>query len=254
MKSLVVLILTALLCFSALLGNAQRENVSQFNAWLVYMGTHKLSKRTDLYTDFQYRRNEFLINPLQLQIRAALDYKLPMGVKISPAYVFTFTSPYGKQTPTSYEFSEHRPFEQLAYKSKLGRLDVFHRYRLEQRFIELKSLNGNGDFVIDKWEFRHRIRYRLLVNLPLNNKELIDKTFFMQFWDELFIGFGKNVKKNMFDQNRLFGGFGYRFNAKTSIVTGYLYQGILKSDGVRFENNHTFFLSCTYNVDFTKKD
>ena len=43
-------------------------------------------------------------------------------------------------------------------------------------------------------------------------------------YDEIFIGFGKNVNENVFDQNRLGVLLGYRFSSKLRIEGGFLSQ------------------------------
>jgi len=79
-----------------------------------------------------------------------------------------------------------------------------------------------------------------------------DNTLFLVAADEIFANFGEKVTANIFDQNRLYLALGWRFNKDCNIQTGYLNQFIEKGDGVRKENNHTFQLALTYNIDFTK--
>jgi hypothetical protein len=46
----------------------------------------------------------------------------------------------------------------------------------------------------------------------------------LRLYEEIFIGFGKNVNENIFDQNRIGILFGYRFNPIVRIEAGYLNQ------------------------------
>jgi hypothetical protein len=75
----------------------------------------------------------------------------------------------------------------------------------------------------------------------------------------LFIGFGKNITNNVFDQNRLYFALGYKVNPKCKMEVGYLNLIIQhgKLDPISkksvYEFNHCFQIGLTYNFDFTAK-
>jgi hypothetical protein len=60
--------------------------------------------------------------------------------------------------------------------------------------------------------------------IPLRGREIADKTPYVAVYDEVFVGFGKNVNENVFDQNRLGLLIGYRFYPKVRIEGGFLSQ------------------------------
>ena len=64
----------------------------------------------------------------------------------------------------------------------------------------------------DAVDLRHRARYRLQLTLPLT------RTFFLNFYDEIFI----NLQDNLFDQNRLYGAFGVHVTENSNVQFGYL--------------------------------
>jgi hypothetical protein len=102
--------------------------------------------------------------------------------------------------------------------------------------------------------YRQRARYRVTLTVPLSKMQMADKTLFLTASDEVFIGFGKGIAKNVLDQNRLGVALGWRFNAACNIQLGYLNQYIIKKDGIHTERNHTFIVGVTYNIDFRKKE
>ena len=136
-------------------------------------------------------------------------------------------------------------------QSNSGPFYLNHRYRLEQRFIEKAFLNFNNEKVIEGFNFRQRARYRFMVSIPLNHNTMKDNTLFLGAYNEVFIGFGPGIGKNILDQNRLFGALGWKFNSKTNLQVGYLNQIIVKSDGIQIERNHNLQLSLTHNFDFS---
>jgi hypothetical protein len=120
---------------------------------------------------------------------------------------------------------------------------------LEQRFIEKATLSPEGEKVVDGFKFRQRARYRFLVTVPITKKTLEDNTLFFAAYDEPFLGFGKGIATNFLDQNRLYFALGWRFDKDFNVQLGYLNQRVMKSDGVRIENNNTMQLGLTYNLD-----
>ncbi len=202
-------------------------------------------------TEYQWRRADGFRNWQQSLLRFGLEYEINPKVSVMGGYAWIKTFPYGTQ-PILHEFNEHRMFEQVNLKDKAGRLEVQHRYRIEQRFLEQYALNSSGNVVQVDPVFRNRIRYRALVMLPLSRKTMGDQTLFLSINNELFVGFGKGIAKNPIDQNRFITALGWRFNAQTNIQVGYLNQFIFKSNAIDMERNHGLWISMGYNLDFTK--
>ena len=202
-------------------------------------------------TEYQWRRADGFRHWQQSLLRFGLEYEINPKVSVMGGYAWIKTFPYGTQ-PILHEFNEHRMFEQVNLKDKAGRLEVQHRYRIEQRFLEQYALNSSGNVVQVDPVFRNRIRYRALVMLPLSRKTMGDQTLFLSINNELFVGFGKGIAKNPIEQNRFITALGWRFNAQTNIQVGYLNQFIFKSNAIDMERNHSLWISMVYNLDFTK--
>jgi hypothetical protein len=231
---------------------SQKTISNQNHAWVTYIGNHKISTKWGIHTEYQWRRENGFKNWQQSLMRLGLDYYVNPTLSATAGYGWIVTYPYGEQ-PIGHEFQEHRIWEQVNMKTKFGRVEVQHRYRLEQRFLENWVKDTDGNYVKSDNLLRQRIRYRLMVLVPLCRKEMLDNTLFLNLNDEPFIGFGKGIGKNIFDQNRFNVSLGWRFNKDFNIQVGYLNQYIAKSDGVKIERNHTFLISTIYNLDFTKK-
>lgn len=220
--------------------SAQKQVDNQLNSWWTYSGNHEIADKFSVHTLYSWRRNDFVKHWQQSLLRLGINYHIDKRFIFTGGYDYVVTFPYGKQ-PIAKETTEQRIFEQLILKNKIGRVYFLHRYKLEQRFIGL----GNAQ------KFRNRIRYRLVFTIPLNNKELTDKTFFTYGYDELFIGFGNGVSRN-FNQNWVSLGFGYKLNKNIAVKLGYKNQYLPKSDGIRVENNHTFEVVIGYS--FKRKE
>jgi len=221
------------------------------NGWYMYFGNHSLNEKWGLHTEFQWRRHDWISQPQQNLFRTGLDFKINDRNMITAGYGFIITYPYGEQ-PSAYHFNEHRIWYQYLHTHSFHRMQWQHRFRFEKRFIESKK-EQNGEFVSDEFKYRNRLRYFFRINIPLTSKSMSDKTWFLSFYEEAFIQFGKQVDRNYFDQNRLYGAIGYRWNKDFNIQAGYLYQFIVKSGAERFEHNHTLQLGITKNFDFSRK-
>ena len=238
----------------------QKKISDQNHAWVIYQGNHTLSKKWGLHTEYQWRRSDFYQHWQQSLLRVGLDYHLNASSFISAGYGSIITFPYGEM-PVSHQFNEHRIWEQFTQKSTIGRVDIQHRYRLEQRILD-NYIKSGEEFVKDGTVFRNRIRYRAMAFIPLNHKTMIDNTLFLNVNDEVFLGFGQGIGTNILDQNRLQIALGWKFDATCMVQVGYLNQYLVKNAKVsvsntildQAENNHTLTVGLTYNFDFSKKD
>lgn len=231
----------------------QKDISPQTHAWVMYFGNHRLSERWGIHTEYQWRRADMFNDWQQSLLRLGIDYYGKNNVQYTAGYGWIKTFQYGDQ-PVSHDFDEHRIWEQLILKNKAGRVDFHHRYRLEQRFLENWVKDASGNYALDGYLFRQRVRYRFMITMPLSRKEMENNTLFLSAYDEPFLGFGKGVAKNILDQNRLYVALGWRFNSNFNVQLGYLNQYVVKKDGIQAERNHTLQIGMTYNLDLRKKD
>lgn len=241
----------ALLAFSLLLTFAysQKETASQFNTWYMYFGNHKIADRWKLHTEYQWRRHGLVQEWQQSLARIGLDYVAKPNVLITAGYAWIQSFPYGDQ-PISATFNEHRIWQQLILNQQPGKVGFQHRYRLEQRYLQNKKEVGSG-FENDGYRFRNRARYRLFVSYPLGKARIEPDTWFLGFYDEIFIGFGRGIGKNVLDQNRLYGALGYQVSSQLQLQLGYLFHRVFKPDAIHREDNHTLQMAVFYNMDLT---
>jgi hypothetical protein len=226
----------------------QRILNTNTNVWLNYTGTFKISSHWSIYAESQLRRSEVVSKPQQFLIRPALQYNFDNNNSISMGYLFVYTNVYGSQ-PALSAFGENRTWQQLQIRSQNGPFEIVNRLRLEQRWVNIpvKDISGmskEGDPV-----YSNRMRIQNKISLPFKGKQIVEKSFYAMIGDEVMINFGNNVKGNVFDQNRIFAGLGYRIPKIGRIEAGYLYQKIFKGDGIKVEGNNTLTLSLFHNMN-----
>ena len=224
--------------------------------WYVYSGDHKLTDRWKLHTEYQWRRIDLIRSWQQSLARLGLIHSVTDRIQVSAGYTYFVTFPYGRypQADAGVPYSEHRLYEDIQLKDTYGRLELKHRFRLEQRW--LAELEDQSPRTVARWKFQHRIRYQISGELPLKGDSVDDGELYLNFFDELFIGFGRNVGNNIFNQNRLSGGLGYQFRDNLKVELNYLNQLLQHADPEPvtgkpvFEINNGFRLNFVYDLDF----
>ena len=225
--------------------------------WFGYSGDHRVADKWAVHTEFQTRRVNGLRAPQNLLARLGLVRTFSERVQVSGGYTYFQTHRYGRYPiVTSQAAPEQRLYEDITLQNEpLGWLTLTHRLRLEQRWLGSRGEDGRGP-VLD-WEFQNRIRYQLAGEWTLQGPTVDDSEWYLNAFDELFIGFGRHVGDNVFNQNRLSGGLGYRFKEHAKVEVNYLYQisQHASPDPVTnrpvFELNQGFRLNVLYNLNFS---
>ncbi len=220
----------------------------QNNAWIMYFGQHTLAEKWKLHTEYQWRRSEYFNYWHQSLLRLGAEYAINPILSGTLGYGWINTYPYGEQ-PIPGETGEHRAWQQIVLNSKIGRLSIQHRYRLEQRWIERLASAPNGSIVNDGFNYSNRVRYRLIVNMPLNKPSISKGATFISIYDEPFVSWGGAIQNNHLDQNRFYAALGYQYSPDGNIQLGYLNQVLIKTGGISREVNHTLQIAFTHHLD-----
>ena len=238
---------------------AQNNRLNHNNeiGWYNYFGTFKVSNKFGLHTEYQWRRDNIIINWQQSLLRVGVNYNLNARVLFRVGYAWIETFPYGEYPINGFgkDFSEHRIFQMVQLSHKEGVVGFSHRFMLEQRFVGRYS--SANEITEDEFPLLNRLRYMIRLQFPLKGEEIKDKTPFIALYDEIFVGFGENVNANIFDQNRLGALLGYRFNKNVRIEAGYINQILQFGRQINgqnvFQNNSGLIVNANFNFDLTKK-
>jgi hypothetical protein len=245
------------ICIPALLfalsAFAQNDRVNDYNYlnWVQTFNTISLNKKWSLHIEYQWRRSEGLKNWQQSLLRFGANYKLNDNITAHAGYAWAETFSYGDYPIASNgTFPEHRIYEQISFRQPVSKFLFTHRFRIEQRWLGRVKAGTAGNREIEDWVFLHRFRYQFRMQHPFFTKG--DKQFYGVAADELFIGAGKNVGTNIFDQNRIFLLLGYKLNKKLSLEAGYfnqtLQQGRRVNNSTVMQRNNGWVLSSYLNL------
>lgn len=250
-KVFIAILVTVFVCY----GKSQNSRIGDFNkiGWYNYFGTYKIDAKLSFHTEYQWRRVELINNWQQSLLRTGLNYEIKSNVQLRVGYAWIETFSYGDIPLNGFgkDFTEHRIFQMLTLSNKIGYVDFTHRFMLEQRWIgRYSTANLEKE---DEFPFFNRARYMVRFQFPLKGNEIKDNIPYIAMYDELLIGFGKNVAENIFDQNRIGILVGYKFNPTIKLEIGYLNQIIQLSREINnqnvFQYNRGFLVNTIVNFN-----
>lgn len=217
------------------------------NAWFMYFGDHPVAKsRWGIHLEGQWRRADVGLTWQQMLLRPGVNFQLTKNVMLTGGYGYIDTFRYG-DFPVAAKFPEHRFFEQVAVTKRVGKFDLANRFRLEQRNLGVMTRQADGAFRRTAYRFENRIRYQLRTSIPL---AFGDKKNYIGIYDEILFNWGKNVDRNVFDQNRAYVALGRDLGHATRAEFGFLEQTLQRRGGGIFEHNHTLQVSITSRLPF----
>lgn len=231
---------------AALGASAQNDRVIDNNsiAWGQVFTTVNVAPKWDLLAEGQFRRTSGIKDPMQNLYRGAVQYRPNDAVSAAVGYGYIETFPYGDYPlAANGTFPEHRTYEQVVLKQSLSKLAVAHRFRLEQRWLGQRA--AAEERTIEKWNYLNRFRYQLRLQHPIVSAG--NTTLYAGAADELFIGAGRNVGANIFDQNRLQLFLGAKLSKHLALEGGYINQTVMQGKRIAgqtiMQHNNGFTLA-----------
>jgi hypothetical protein len=216
---------------------AQEIEESDVQAWFQYEFQHRLKEKLRGSWDLGYRElistEDALGGWSRLHTRGALLYTHSRRV--------SFEGGIGGY----YTFSENLT-DQLELRSWQGaivfwpatnfwgrELDLRHRFRLEQRWINLRDL--------DETNFGLRLRYRLATFIPLNRAVIETKAWYLPVMGEAFADLGGDTPELFAARLRLSAGIGYVLSENWTLEFRYTAQKSRDTVSDRFTTTDNIF-------------
>ncbi|MFD2524846.1 DUF2490 domain-containing protein [Flavihumibacter stibioxidans] len=248
------LIFGFLLILTPIFAAAQSTRINENNltAWGTINADWNLNEKLGIHLDINQRRVNITEDIFQHLYRIGMNYKPNKNIYLRAGYVLSRTSPFGDiQEAVSHQTStEHRTYESISFSSKAGRLETSHRIIMEQRWNgKFSSPDLNKQ---DSWSYANRARYRIRFDYSFQKHTNQQSYPYIAAYDELMIHFGKQVKENVFDQNRIGCLTGYAISPVTRLEFGFMYQVLQLSkkyfDKNVFQNNSNLMVNLLLNL------
>ena len=205
----------------------------QLGAWYMYFWVKQLKdSQWGFQGDAQYRAWDLGGDMEQLLLRGGVTYTTKKSDAIfTLGYANVTSGTFGGGDVTS---RENRIYQEALLPHKIGnRVDLRHRFRFEQRWVEDQDL-------------RTRFRYTMFLNIPFRGDEIRKGSLYASFYDEIFIngqrGIGDDREVQLFDRNRLYGGIGYALADRGRLQFAYMIQttDTFSKGQLQFSFHHIF--------------
>jgi hypothetical protein len=233
-----------LLFISYFPGWTQSKDIEQREmTWVGYFNQTRLTEKSGLWLDLHLRMNDEFVNETHAILgRVGYMYYLSDKTRLTAGYAYQKQPGHGEAA----DVLEQRPWQQIQWIEKKRRFTMMQWIRLEQRYRKI----GDADYHFNN----SRARYNMAFTIPLTREEVLPKTPFLFFNNEVFVNFGKNVVYNYFDQNRLFVGVGYQFTSHLNAHAGYMNVFQQLPAGNKYVNTDAIRVFVFHNLDFRSKE
>lgn len=202
-------LLTGLFWSFAVVGYAQVTTTYESMYWLRYYNQWTISQKWVWHNEVDNRR--LFNNSIQNQVIAHSHLHYRAGAW-EPAIGMTFSWQHAYNPVSAHTLTvpEVRPFQEINHRTKLSRkASLQQRLRLDERFVH----NTESGEITTGYTFSFRPRYRIQLNYQISEKIMLKAN------DELFV----YLRKQWFEQNRIYTGIEYSCTKKLGIELGYMH-------------------------------
>ncbi len=225
----IILVSFVFLCFGTELygQNGGRPDQATFtdpetSLWLGGYGTFRLSDKFFWAGEFHFRRTQhngvpFLGRMAQLYNRHGIQW-IPnkrFSAVFGGVLRFDFTPEPGNDDFKTF-ILEPRLWHEYTFVMPFSRFNIYHRLRFEHRWSKT-PLRG------DEYIYRNRYRYKFLMKIPLNSRELQPGTVYFSPDIELILQSGSPVIDNPMEDLRLFPALSYIYTPQLTFSGGMMY-------------------------------
>ncbi|WP_405292387.1 DUF2490 domain-containing protein [Algibacter sp. Ld11] len=220
-------LLTTIVLIISISNSYSQSAEDKVGAWYMFDATNRVADKWSVKVGGEFRTFEVFDNMNLLFYYLGVNYHLNKKTTLTIAHCYLDIDRSYSIAGESHLY-ENRPYEQLSYKQETFKLPLYHRLRLEHRFLNFNHTHTT----------LHRLRYRLGTKINLN------KTLFFNIRNEVFA----NLKNEVFTENRFYAALGFNISKTNNIQVGYLNHEINKSNLNRFQ------LGLFIKTDLRKKE
>ncbi len=242
-------ICTGLTCLP---GFAQQKQIDyQKLVWARYSLGMALSDRVEIASEIDERRYVFPGKQHQLLFRSTALYNLKDGWQAGAGFTYFLQSPHDPRSKSNLMVPELRPHQEINFRVKISdRWSLKQRFKMEERFFRKIS---EGELA-SGYNFNFRFRFKAdLFYTILKDKEDKDRLYLI-LSDEVMFNAGEQIVYNVFDQNRVYGGFRWNTGTNTAVEAGYLWWFQQRQDGKSYYHRDILRLTFAHKVSFIKKE
>lgn len=226
----------------------QKNVENQQLLWYGYYNKLQINQNWVLNSEVQERHFYQPLVQHQLVFRTNLDRRILDDINVSLGFVVFLQSPNDPESESTLMVPELRTDFGFNAKKKYKYFNVNQRFKVESRFFHQTENNE----LVGGYQFSNfRMRYQLGLDIPLIKKQDAEKLI-LKIKDEVMFNFGKNIVKNVFDQNRIYIGLNYPMNKNLAFEAGYLNWFQQRPSGTDFYNRDIIRFSVFHTINLKK--
>ena len=226
----------------------QKNVENQQLLWYGYYNKLQINQNWVLNSEVQERHFYQPLVQHQLVFRTNLDRRILDDINVSLGFVVFLQSPNDPESESTLMVPELRTDFGFNAKKKYKYFNVNQRFKVEARFFHQTENNE----LVGGYQFSNfRMRYQLGLDIPLIQKQDAEKLI-LKIKDEVMFNFGKNIVKNVFDQNRIYIGLNYPMNKNLAFEAGYLNWFQQRPSGTDFYNRDIIRFSVFHTINLKK--
>lgn len=209
---------------------AQNQKIvdQQTLTWTRYYNIFPITEKWAIHSEFD---NRSFINPVHenlFVIRTQGRYRATKMMDFGGGFAYFNVNTQNPNFDPDYSVPEYRAQQDLTLINDIAKITFHNRFQLEERFIQKADKNG----LLNEFSFAYRFRYRLQSTFTLWEKE--QSSLKTTISEEILFNYGKDNRKNTFDQNRIYAALRYHFTPNIGLELGYLKNFQRRSSGVDF--------------------
>ncbi len=240
-----ILRLAAFLFFLTQHGFAQtkRNFDQQTLTWIRYYNILPLTEKWALHFEFD---NRSFIDPVHenlFVIRVQGRYRAGKIVDLGGGFAYFNVNTQDAHIDPDFSVPEYRTQQDITLINDIAKITFHNRFQLEERFIQKATKTE----LLDEFSFAFRFRYRLQSTFDLWKKE--KQSLKGTISDEIMFNFGKDNKRNTFDQNRLYAALRYHINPNIGLELGYLKSFQRRASGLDFYDRDIIRFTFYHKID-----
>lgn len=206
----------------------KKKTDQQTLSWIRYYTILPIAEKWDLHSEID---NRSFLNPIHQNlfvIRIQARHRANQTLDLGGGFAYFNVNTQNPHADPDYSVPEYRAQQDITFINDIAKITFHNRFQIEERFIQ----KANQTTLLNDFSFAFRFRYRLQSTFTLWEKER--QSLKATLSDEIMFNYGKDNKKNVFDQNRIYGALRYHFNTNTGLELGYLKNFQRRSSGVDF--------------------
>ncbi|BDU24967.1 DUF2490 domain-containing protein [Flavobacterium sp. GSB-24] len=205
-----------------------KKTDQQTLTWIRYYNIFPLSEKWAIHSEFD---NRSFVNPIHenlFVIRSQARYRASKIMDFGGGFAYFNVNTQNPNVDPDYSVPEYRAQQDLTFINDIAKITFHNRFQIEERFIQKTDKNK----LLNEFSFAYRFRYRLQSTFTIWEKE--QRSIKGTISDEVMLNYGKDNRKNTFDQNRLYIALRYHFTPNLGLELGYLKNFQRRSSGIDF--------------------